>query len=200
MTTASTRGVRSLFVAGGLAAAVCGAASPAHAVIVTFTANLDGPSESPANASPGTGHAQVDYDTVAHTMRVQVSFSGLIGTTTASHIHSATAVPLTGTAIVATQTPSFTGFPLGVTAGTMDTTFDMTLTSSYNAAFLTAHGGTPAAAEPFFFTSLGNGTAYLNIHSTAFPGGEIRGFLAPTPGTAMIVGLGGLLAARRRRG
>ena len=65
--------------------------------------------------------------------------------------------------------------------------------------FITAHGGTVPSAEAFFINSLNTGTAYVNIHSSAFPGGEIRGFLVPTPGTAMIVGLGGLLAARRRR-
>ena len=197
MTTASPRGVRSFLVAAGLALAL--AAASAQASIVVYTANLDGPSESPPNASPGTGFATVTYDTVLHTMRVQSSFAGLVGTTTASHIHSATAVPFTSTAPVATQTPSFTGFPLGVTSGFMDTTFDMTLAASYNSSFITAHGGTVPSAEAFFINSLNTGTAYVNIHSSAFPGGEIRGFLVPTPGTAMIIGLGGLLAARRRR-
>src|SRR5437899_1580373 len=94
MNTASYRGVRSsLVVAGLVVAAAFGFASRANAALVVFTANLDGPSEFPANNSPGTGFAQVDYDTIAHTMRVRVTFSGLLGTTTASHIHSATAAP-----------------------------------------------------------------------------------------------------------
>src|SRR2546426_810756 len=70
-----------------------------------FEAALNGPSEAPPNASPGTGLAFVTLDPVAHTMRVEVTFSGLIGTTTASHIHATTALPGTGTAGVATQTP-----------------------------------------------------------------------------------------------
>jgi len=54
---------------------------------VVFIADLDGPSESSAHASPVTGFVQVDFDTILHTMRVQTSFSGLLGTTTASHKH-----------------------------------------------------------------------------------------------------------------
>lgn len=65
-----------------------------------------------------------------------MTFSGLLGNTTASHIHAATAVAGVGTAGVATQTPSFSGFPLGVKAGAMDTTFDMTLASSFNASYI----------------------------------------------------------------
>jgi hypothetical protein len=36
--------------------------------------------------------------------------------------------------------------------------------------------------------------AYLNIHTTSVPGGEIRGFLVlvPEPSTAAILGIGGV--------
>lgn len=155
--------------------------SAAHATVVTFDVVLDGPSESPANASPGTGFGQVDFDSVAHTMRVQVSFSGLTGTTTASHIHAATAVPGTGTIGVATQTPTFVGFPLGVTSGTYDNTFDMTLVASYNPTFITGNGGTAAGAEAALFQAVTEGRSYLNIHTSMYPGGEIRGFLTQVP-------------------
>src|SRR5436190_22922131 len=83
----------------------------------SYFAVLDGPSESPPNISPGFGTSEVDIDTAAHTMRVRTSFTGLVGTTTASHIHAATTVAGTGTAGVATTTPTFAGFPLGVTSG-----------------------------------------------------------------------------------
>src|SRR4051812_14177112 len=112
----------------------------AHAVPVTFVANLSGPSESPPNTSLGTGSATVTFDLAANTMRVQVNFSGLTGTTTASHIHCCTTVPFAGTASVATTIPTFTDFPLGVTSGTYDHLFDMLLASSYNPAFVTANG------------------------------------------------------------
>src|SRR5439155_8666281 len=101
---------------------------------VVYTANLDGPSESPPNASPATGFAAVTQDLALHRLEVNVSFSGLTGTTTASHIHAPTASPFTGTAGVATQTPSFAGFPLGVTSGTYDHLFDTLDTATYNAS------------------------------------------------------------------
>ncbi len=153
--------------------------APANAALVLYRAILTGPNEVPPNASPGTGVGQVDIDAVAHTMRVRAVFSGLLGNTTASHIHAATAVALTGTAGVATTTPTFAGFPLGVMAGTYDNTLDLTMASSWNPSFITAHGGTPAGAEAFLLQSIADGKAYLNIHSNVYPGGEIRGFLQP---------------------
>ena len=149
----------------------------ARAVPIDFNASLTGPNESPPNASPGTGFADVTFDLAAHTMRVQVTFSGLLGTTTAAHIHSPTALPFNGKAGVATQIPTFVDFPLGVTAGTYDRTFDTSLASTYNPAFVTANGGSVAATEAALAASLDAGTAYLNIHTTVFTGGEIRGFL-----------------------
>ncbi|MEO6251872.1 MAG: CHRD domain-containing protein, partial [Ferruginibacter sp.] len=156
---------------------ICAACAPGPGTTI-YTAALNGPAESPSNASPGTGTATITINTVTNTMRVQCTFSGLTGTTTASHIHSATAVANTGTAGVATTTPTFTGFPSGVTSGTYDNTFDMTLAGSYNPAYVTANGGTPASAFTALQAGLAANKAYFNIHSTTFPGGEIRGFLS----------------------
>ncbi len=154
-------------------------AGTAHAQV--FTAFLSGPVESPPNASPGTGFATVTLNLATHTFRVQVNFTGPTGTTTNSHIHAATPTAGTGIAGVATQTPSFTGFPLGVTAGNFDNTFDMTLSGTWNPAYVTANGGTVAGAEAAFVSAVMSGRSYLNIHTTTFGGGEIRGFLVPEP-------------------
>src|SRR5579862_1643911 len=129
----------------------------------------------PAMNSPGTGNALVAWNTLTNQMTVNVAFSGLTSGTTASHIHCCAPPPAnTG---VATTVPTFPGFPLGVTSGTYSRTFDMTSAGSYNPAFVTANGGTPASAEAALFAGLVAGQAYLNIHTTMFPGGEIRGFL-----------------------
>jgi CHRD domain/PEP-CTERM motif len=178
--------------------------------IIVFTESLSGPQESPPNASPGTGFATVTLNTTANFLHVVVTFSGLSGTTTASHIHCCTALPGVGTAGVATTTPTFTGFPLGVTSGSYDSDnvfdyLDLTLASSYNPAFVTAEGGTVAGAEAALIAGMLAGDTYLNIHTTVVPGGEIRGFLpaaaAPEPTTIALLGIGlaGFAVSRRRK-
>ena len=186
------------------AALVAAPASMAQASPITYTAILSGLAEDPPNASPGTGVATVVFDAVTHTMEISVWFSGLTGLTTASHIHAATALPGVGTAAVATQTPSFIGFPLGVGSGTFSSSFDMTLASSYRAGYLSGFGGSTALAEAALAQAAADGTAYFNIHTTLFPGGEIRGFLQPVPepGSSIFllgIGVAGLVARRRRR-
>jgi len=112
-------------------------------------------------------------------MHIVAIFSGLQGTSTACHIHAPTPTPFSGTAGVATTTPFFSGFPIGVTSGSYDNTLDLTQATSYNSSFITAHGGTTAGAEAFLLASIGAGEAYFNLHSTSVPGGEVRTFLQP---------------------
>ena len=156
----------------------------AQASVIHYQATLDGPSEAPSNLSPGIGLADVIVDDTANTMRVIVSFGGLLGGVTASHIHAATAVANTGTASVATQTPSFIGFPTGVMSGSYDHTFDLTLASTYRAGYITSNGGTAATAALALLSAMAAEKSYYNIHTTAFPGGEIRGFLRNVPDAA----------------
>ena len=174
--------------------------SGVQATPILYSATLSGSNEVPANASPGTGTATVAYDPIAHTLSLDVTFSGLSGNTTAAHIHCC--APPGANAAVATSLPSFLGFPAGVVSGLYSQVFDLTLASSFNAAFVAANGGTVLGAEAALSNELAGGNAYLNIHTTAFPGGEIRGNLAPVPEptTLGLIGLGlaGFGYARKR--
>ena len=204
--------MKRLAVASALIAAVLSVASAAAATI-PLGAILSPANEVPPTASTGSGTAILDLDVAAHTLRVQISFSGLVPTappgapvgTTAAHIHCCLPSPFaTGVnAGVATTTPTFLGFPLGVLAGTYDNTLNLTLASSYNPAFVTLVGGL-ANAETSLVNGLLGGLTYLNVHSSAFPGGEIRGFVVqiPEPETYALL-LAGLaiigIAMRKRR-
>jgi len=175
------------------------AAAPAQATV--FTGSLTGTAEVPANASPGTGSVTVTVDTAAHTLAVQTTFSGLSAPTTIAHIHCCS----TPTASPATMVPSFAGFPVGITSGSYGMTFGMLDAATWNPAFITASGGTAAGAESAFIDGLMAGNAYFNIHTQAYPTGELRANLAPIPEpTSYALFLAGLaavggIAARRRR-
>ncbi|NLE36564.1 MAG: CHRD domain-containing protein [Pirellulaceae bacterium] len=186
-----------------LAAVLVAVPFVSQAEVLIYTADLSGAAEDPPVASPGTGFARVDYDDVARTMRVRVDFTGLLAPVTLAHIHGPTFEPFSGNAGVMTQLPTFSGFPAGATSGSYDETFDLTLESSFNAAFVTNNGGTAASAEAALAANLAATRSYLNIHTTEYPAGEIRGFLQliPEPSTFILLGGGviGLAGFRSRR-
>jgi hypothetical protein len=195
---------------GLLTAVVCGlVAMPAGAATLTYVTTLSGANEDPPNASPGTGSGTVTFDTVFKTMQVYFEFADLMAGLTAAHIHGPTAVAGTGNASVMTTTPTFPGTPMGVTSGNYSSIFDMTSAASFNAAFVTSSGSVEAAFDALL-AALAQGRAYLNLHSTLYTAGEIRGFLVPPPPDApiplpgavwlMLAGAAALGAAGRRTG
>ena len=161
--------------------------------------NLFGP-----GVASGTGLITFDLDLI--TMRVQLDFLGLTGNTIFAHIHASTANPLIGTAPFATQ--SFLNFPLGVKSGSYDRTLDLTLASSYDPAFLVPHtvngiDVTISDALNKLVLAAEDQKAYLSIKTTAFPNGEISGFLTAVPEPTSFALMGvifvGLGTFRRRR-
>ena len=110
---------------------------------------------------------------------------------------------------VATTIPTFGGgpalggpnpeFPLGVTAGAYDQTFSLLDSTFYNPAFVTAFGGgTVAGAAAALIAGIEGEHTYFNIHTSNFPGGEIRAQLLPiaaVPGPIAGAGLPGLILA-----
>ena len=196
--------IRGFAAGSALAALFSFFALPAAAHPITFQGTLSNAGEPPpADQSLGTGFVSIILDEDAFTLGVHVTFSDLTGNTTASHIHCCTASAGSGNAGVATPLPSFPNFPLGVTAGSYDQDFDMTQASSWNPAFITANGGSIAAAFAAFATGLHDGKAYLNIHTTFSGAGEIRTFPSevPEPGTFALLGIGVATLSRvaRRR-
>ncbi len=180
-TTSGPSGEVTLEATGKKAAADATLSIAGHSALVFVASGPAVPGLSPLNENPAhpessaTGTARVTWDTSTQMMTVNVTFAGLTTPNTASHIHCCVASP--GTTGVATTVPTFTGFPSGVTSGTYTHTFDMTSLTSYNPAFVTAHGGTAAGAEAALLAGMQAGQTYLNIHTTTFPGGEERGFL-----------------------
>ena len=108
-------------------------------------ATLDGKSEVPPNASAGTGTADIDYDPASKKLSWKVTYSGLSGPATAAHFHGPAEAGKN--AGVAVAIPNATSSPAEGSA---------TLTDA-QAADLVA------------------GKYYVNIHTAANPGGEIRG-------------------------
>ncbi len=149
-----------------------------------------------------TGSGYAFFSLTDKLLSVSATWSGLSGSTTMAHIHCCTAAPGTGTIGVAVGL----AVPLGATSGSYDAVINLELASSFGANFLNSFGGgTVDGAQAALFNGFDTGKAYLNIHSTSFPGGEIRGFVTTVPEpTSMVLLSVGLIAlavpAVRRRG
>lgn len=112
---------------------------------VTFNATLNGSSETPPNASTGTGTAVLTFNKDTKIFTVTVTYTGV--TATAAHIHKAD-VGVAGDIIFGFTDP-------------------VTSPINYTSPALTA------AQEADLMANL----YYVNVHSSTYPGGEIRGQL-----------------------
>ena len=102
----------------------------------------------PASGSSATGYGRVIIDQGAMTVTFTVVFNGLSSNQTAAHIHEA-GIGVNGPVAITLGS-------VGGTAGTLSNTVAITLAQINN---------------------IRAGQSYINIHSTNFPGGEIRGQL-----------------------
>jgi Cu/Zn superoxide dismutase len=132
--------------------------TPAPAPMATYTANLTGPQEEPPTGAPGLGTGTFQLTPGGLTFRVTVD--GLTGPITAAHFHNA-AIGVSGAVVRPMAAAELIG----------PNTF--------------AGVWTPADPSPFtaaLMTELFKGNIYFNVHTGAFPGGEIRGQLLPASG------------------
>jgi hypothetical protein len=194
-----------------VAAALMLPAPAAHAIPMAFGGILSGANETPPNNSPGAGSVTVVLDPTAETIQILASFFGLTTPDTAAHIHCCQTTPGNPPTVgVATTVPAFAGFPLNVTQGTyLSPLFSLEDPSFFNPAFVTAQGGMEQA-ETALIAGIENGLTYFNIHTSNFPGGELRTQLlplgVPVPGPVggaglpgLVMACGGLIALARRR-
>jgi hypothetical protein len=141
--------MRTAIMRGGVAAmaltALLGTTSGGLAETLTYKAVLNAQSQPTPNDSKGTGAAQVTYDTATKTLTWTVTFDGLTGPATAAHFHG----------------PAAPGANAGV-------------------AVLIGNNPTSPAKGTATLTDaqaadLDGGRWYVNVHTAANRGGEIRG-------------------------
>ena len=152
------------FAIAGLCVLLVSAAQ-AQAQTITFTANLHGGNEIPVVVPGSAGTATVTWNTVTKTGTYRVDVYNMPVATTASHIHAG-AVGAGGPVVVNFVVP-------GANAISNDFGFSGTFACS-DVVARPAQGIN--SCDDFEQSLLLNNT-YANVHSTANPGGEIRGQL-----------------------
>ncbi|HEX5482153.1 MAG TPA: CHRD domain-containing protein [Terriglobia bacterium] len=144
-----------------------------------FVAHLTGSQVSPTpTGSPGTGTATVDLNDAQTMITVNLSFADLEGPATAAHIHGPAAAGSNAGVLF-----PFTGVPSATSGSIPPQSFAITSTQ---------------------VGDLESGLFYVNVHSTVFTDGEIRGQLArtPEPTSLLLMGTGLLglaLVVKKRR-
>ena len=120
-----------------------------------FSVNLDGLQEFPANPSPGTGSGTLIVDNAQTQVTYSINFCNLTANRTASHIHA----------------PAPPGVNAGVVVGLNGPAAMCGTLSGVGAVTTTIVGW------------MVSDSAYVNIHTGNYPGGEIRGqiHMDPTP-------------------
>ena len=139
------RSILSYCIAAVAGAALLAAAPSSEAETMQFNADLKGSSQVPSSQTSGIGTVTVTYDSVTKRLSWKGSYSGLSGPASAAHFHG----------------PAEPGKNAGVAVAIPNATSS----PAEGSAILTD----AQAAD------LKAGRYYINVHTAANPGGEIRG-------------------------
>lgn len=131
-------------------AAFLASAKPSQAAAMQFKADLKGTSEVPPTTSSGIGSVTASYDPATKTLTWSGTFSGLTGPATAAHFHG----------------PAEAGKNAGVAIWISEKG------QPFSSPFKGSATLTDAQAD-----DLQKGMWYVNVHTAANPGGELRGQL-----------------------
>ncbi|CAN5855890.1 hypothetical protein BH24CHL6_BH24CHL6_15220 [soil metagenome] len=129
-----------------------------------FTADLTGDAEVPPVTTDGTGSATATISDDESSIDFEVTFEGLSGPATMAHIHWGSADVAGPVIIWLTE--------VGVPDGSYESPLSGTATE---AEFMAAEGGPQTFAEAL--DAIRDGNTYVNVHTEANPGGEVRGQL-----------------------
>lgn len=121
-------------------------ATGASAATINYSAKLSGAREVPKIDTKGTGSFTGTYDTTAKTLNYTLTFDNLTGPATAAHLHG----PATRNATAGVLAPLGDKNPTSPVTGTVTLNDDQA-------------------------KALQKGRVYVNVHTQANPGGEIRG-------------------------
>jgi len=162
----------------GAVAAWALSSTVASATVWSLEATLDGLQEVGPTGSAGTGFATLSLDDATGLVTILTGTFQDLGTGTTAggaHIHGLAGVGTNANVLI----------PLTIATGVTSGTF--------------SGSGTLSAPN---VTGMLNGFTYINLHTTGFPNGEIRGqiVLVPEPATVSLLALGaiGIIACRRR--
>ena len=158
---------RALHVGAAMVSALLLSAAAASAQVVVASATLGSGEETPVFLSGAAGTAEVAIDTVAKEFAVTLRIFNIPTTTTAGHIHVG-AKGIAGPVVI--DFPAIAG-----RLGDFVTAFRVGEASFRPAANI----GINTIDD--VIQAVANGNAYVNIHTTTNPGGEIRGQLVPRP-------------------
>ena len=165
--------MKRLLCGAAVAAALLLSASPSSAQVVNMTATLTGAEET--TATPGVlglltgavGTATVSVDATNEEVAVQLQLFNFATGTTAGHIH----VGPRGVA-----GPVVLNFPIP-----SGRTGDLPLSFRLGVSAFAAQPQIGINTMQDLIQAIVGGGAYVNIHTSQFPAGEIRGQLVPVP-------------------